>query len=149
MEFINLLCSRIYNHGTMTFTEEYVKDEVRLTKEITELAEVAASQPHAAYTAYTHGLSSRGTHQNNSDIEDLGKWGTSTSHPSSNRTTIMLIFMKQNRLRQSEQAIASTPNSHLMPNDALILREKSHGYHSKSMDSSYTKANSDESKQHM
>ena len=46
--------------GSKTFTEEYVKDKVQgWTKDIMKLAEVALSQPHAAYTAYVHGLSSR------------------------------------------------------------------------------------------
>ena len=40
-----------------TFTEEYVSKKVQgWTKEIMQLAEVAVSQPHAAYAAFTHGL---------------------------------------------------------------------------------------------
>ena len=60
--------------GSKTFTEEYVKDKVQTwTKEITKLAEVAVSQPHAAYAAYTHGLSSHWTYllRTIPDIEDL------------------------------------------------------------------------------
>ncbi len=46
--------------GSKTFTEEYVRDKVQeWTKEIMNLAKVAPSQPHVAYTAYVHGLSSR------------------------------------------------------------------------------------------
>ena len=60
--------------GSKTFTEEYVKDKVKTwTKEITKLAEVAISQPHAAYAAFAHGLSSRWTYllRTIPDIEDL------------------------------------------------------------------------------
>ena len=60
--------------GSKTFTEEYVKDKVRIwTKEITKVAEVAASQPHAAYTAYTHGLFGHWTYllRTIPNIEDL------------------------------------------------------------------------------
>ena len=42
-----------------TFTEEHVNDKVqRWIKDIINLARVALSQPHAAYAAYVHGLSS-------------------------------------------------------------------------------------------
>ena len=45
--------------GSRTFTEEYVRDKVKgWTKDIMDLAKVAKSQPHAAYAAYVHGLSS-------------------------------------------------------------------------------------------
>jgi hypothetical protein len=45
--------------GSKTFTEEYVSDKVQeWTKEIKCLAQVAVSQPHAAYAAFTHGISS-------------------------------------------------------------------------------------------
>ena len=46
--------------GSKTFTEEYVSGKVQeWTKEIKRLAQVAVSQPHAAYAAFTHGTSSR------------------------------------------------------------------------------------------
>ena len=46
--------------GSRTFTEEYVTNKVQgWTQEITRLAEIATTQPHAAYAAFTHGLSSR------------------------------------------------------------------------------------------
>ena len=60
--------------GSKTFTEEYVKDKVQgWTKDITKLAKVALSQPHAAYTAYVHGLSSRWSYllRTIPDIDDL------------------------------------------------------------------------------
>ena len=43
------------------------------TKDIVNLAEVASSQPHAAYAAYVHGLSSRWSYllRTVSDIDDL------------------------------------------------------------------------------
>ena len=45
--------------GSKTFTEEYVSAKVQdWVKEIQQLAKVALSQPHAAYAAFTHGLSS-------------------------------------------------------------------------------------------
>ena len=40
--------------GSQTFTEEYVSGKVQeWTKEIKHLAQVAVSQPHAAYAAFT------------------------------------------------------------------------------------------------
>ena len=48
--------------GANTFTEEYVSSKVReWVKEITHLSAVAITQPHAAYAAFTHGLSSHWT----------------------------------------------------------------------------------------
>ena len=45
--------------GSRSFAEEYVSSKVEeWVKEIVNLAEVATSQPHAAYVAFTHGLSS-------------------------------------------------------------------------------------------
>ena len=60
--------------GSKTFTEEYVSAKVLgWTKEIEHLAKVAVSQPHAAYAAFTHGLSSRWTYllRTIPDIQDL------------------------------------------------------------------------------
>ena len=60
--------------GSKTFTEEYVKDKVQgWTKDIMKLAEVALSQPHAAYTAYVHGLSIHWSYllRTIPDIDDL------------------------------------------------------------------------------
>ena len=57
--------------GSKTFTEEYVNDKVqRWTKDIMNLAEVASSQPHAAYV---HGLSNRWSYllRTIPDIDDL------------------------------------------------------------------------------
>ena len=49
--------------GANTFTEEYVSSKVReWVKEITHLSAVAITQPHAAYAAFTHGLSSHWTY---------------------------------------------------------------------------------------
>ena len=49
--------------GVNTFTEEYVSSKVReWVKEITHLSAVAITQPHAAYAAFTHGLSSHWTY---------------------------------------------------------------------------------------
>ena len=54
------MVSGISVHFDRTFTEEYVRDKVKgWTKDIMDLAKVAKSQPHAAYAAYVHGLSSR------------------------------------------------------------------------------------------
>ena len=74
---------RITTHGkrhlgatldSKTFTEEYVNDKVQgWTKDIMNLAEVASSQPHAAYAAYVHGLSSCWSYwlRTVSDIDDV------------------------------------------------------------------------------
>ena len=49
--------------GANTFTEEYVSSKVReWVKEIMHLSAVATTQPHAAYAAFTHGLSSHWTY---------------------------------------------------------------------------------------
>ena len=46
--------------GSRSFTEEYVSCKVKeWVDDIMHLAAVASSQPHAAYAAFTHGLSSR------------------------------------------------------------------------------------------
>ena len=46
--------------GSKTFTEEYVGKTVQeWTNDIKNLARIASYQPHAAYAAYTHGLSNR------------------------------------------------------------------------------------------
>ncbi len=60
--------------GSRSHTEDYVT--VKVTKwcdEINQLANVAKTQPHAAYCAYTHGLSSRWTFLSRTipDIADL------------------------------------------------------------------------------
>ena len=48
--------------GSKSFTEEYVMGMVsKWCDEIKQLANIAQVQPHAAYSAYTHGLSSRWT----------------------------------------------------------------------------------------
>ena len=48
--------------GTHSFVEEYVKQKVdNLAKEIESLSTIALSQPHAAYAAFTHGLTSKWT----------------------------------------------------------------------------------------
>ena len=60
--------------GSRTFTEEYVTNKVQVwTQEITRLAEIATTQPHAAYAAFTHGLSSRWSYISRTipDIHDL------------------------------------------------------------------------------
>ena len=60
--------------GSRTFTEEYVTNKVQgWTQEITCLAEIATTQPHAAYAAFTHGLSSRWSYISRTipDIHDL------------------------------------------------------------------------------
>ena len=61
--------------GANTFTEEYVSSKVReWVKEIMHLSVVATTQPHAAYAAFTHGLSSHWTSyifRTIHDIQDL------------------------------------------------------------------------------
>jgi hypothetical protein len=60
--------------GSKTFTEEYVQHKIQeWTNEILKLSNIAVSQPHTAYAAYVHGLSSRWTFllRTISDIEDL------------------------------------------------------------------------------
>ena len=49
--------------GSRSFTEEYVTSKVNSwVKEIEKLTTFASSQPHAAYAAFTHGLSGKWTH---------------------------------------------------------------------------------------
>ena len=49
--------------GSRSFTEEYVTSKVaEWIKEVENLATIAACQPHAAYTAFTQGLSGKWTH---------------------------------------------------------------------------------------
>ena len=60
--------------GSRSFTEEYVSCKVKeWVDDIMHLAAVASSQPHAAYAAFTHGLSSRWKYLSRAipDIEDL------------------------------------------------------------------------------
>ena len=60
--------------GSRTFTEEYVRDKVQgWLQEISHLSEIAISQPHAAYAAFVHGLSSRWSYLSRTipDIDDL------------------------------------------------------------------------------
>ena len=46
--------------GTRTFVEAFVTERVKeWTREVEHLATIAASQPHAAYSALTHGLTSK------------------------------------------------------------------------------------------
>ena len=49
--------------GSRDFVEHYVRKKVKMwTQEIHSLAEIATSQPHAAYAGFVHGLSSRWTY---------------------------------------------------------------------------------------
>ena len=60
--------------GSRSYTEEYVAGKVeKWTEEIKKLAHIAQTQPHAAYSAYTHGLSSRWSFLSRTipDIADL------------------------------------------------------------------------------
>ena len=60
--------------GPRSYTKEYVADKVRKwSEEIKQLANVAQTQPYAAYCAYTHGLSSRWSFLSRTipDISDL------------------------------------------------------------------------------
>ena len=50
--------------GSREFTEEYVTTKVESwTAEISALAEIASSRPHAAYCAFTHELIGRWVHR--------------------------------------------------------------------------------------
>ena len=60
--------------GLTSFTEEYIKRKVELwVKKIIQLSDIAKSQPHTAYSAYIHGLSSQWSYisQTIPDIQDL------------------------------------------------------------------------------
>ena len=60
--------------GTRMFTELYVQEKVSgWDKEVERVADIAATQHHAAYTAFTHGLASRWTYLARTipDIADL------------------------------------------------------------------------------
>ena len=49
--------------GSREYTEHYVDEKVKnWTREVLQLAEIASTQPHAAYSAFVHGLSSRWTY---------------------------------------------------------------------------------------
>ena len=49
--------------GSRDYTEQYVREKVKMwIQEIHRLAEIATSQPHAAYAFFIHGLSSRWTY---------------------------------------------------------------------------------------
>ena len=46
--------------GTQAFIEKYVQQKVsKWVSEIERLSSIATSQPHAAYTAFTHGLAGK------------------------------------------------------------------------------------------
>ena len=48
--------------GERKYTEQYVSDKVRTwTMQVKQLADIATSQPHAAYAAFVHGFSRRWT----------------------------------------------------------------------------------------
>ena len=48
--------------GTRTFVETYAKAKItECTLEVDQLSSIAVSQPHAAYTAFTHGLVNKWT----------------------------------------------------------------------------------------
>ena len=60
--------------GAKSFTEEYVSSKVtKWTKEIIQLSMIASTQPHAAYAAFTHGLSNHWLHTSRTipDIQHL------------------------------------------------------------------------------
>ena len=60
--------------GSKSFTEEYVRNKVcTWVEEVKSLASIAATHPHSAYSAFTHGLSSRWTFVSRtmSDIQHL------------------------------------------------------------------------------
>ena len=60
--------------GSRSYTKEYVAGKVRKwLEEIKQLANIAQTQPHAAYCTYTHGLSSRWSFLSRTipDISDL------------------------------------------------------------------------------
>ena len=58
--------------GSRTFSEEYVTNKMQgWTQDITRLAEIATTQPHAAYAAFTHGLSSRWSYMISRTIPDI------------------------------------------------------------------------------
>ena len=60
--------------GTQSFTEEFVSKQVqKWTEEVKRLATIAESQPHAAYSALTHGLAGKWSYLSRtvSNITDL------------------------------------------------------------------------------
>ena len=60
--------------GTRTFVEEYVTQKaIEWTKELERLSSIAISQPHAAYSAFIHGIVSKWTYLARTipDIADL------------------------------------------------------------------------------
>ena len=49
--------------GTARFVNSYVQQKVaKWTQEVEELSSIAVTQPHAAYSAFTHGLISKWTY---------------------------------------------------------------------------------------
>ena len=60
--------------GSREYTEQFVGDKVKAwTQEVLLLAEIAPSQPHAAYAAFVHGLSSHWTYLSRTipEVSDL------------------------------------------------------------------------------
>ena len=61
--------------GSRSFTEEYVTSKVaEWIKEVEKLATIAACQPHAAYAAFTQGLSGKWTKQFQEPMTYLNRW---------------------------------------------------------------------------
>ena len=93
--------------GSREYTEQYVGDKVKTwTQEVLLLAEIATSQPHPAYSAFVHGLSSRWTYLSRTipGVSDLFQPLEDAIHqvfipsltgcaPCSNLTEICLPFM--------------------------------------------------------
>ena len=60
--------------GSREYTEQYVDDKVKVwTQQLLQLAEISTSQPHAAYAAFVHRLSSRWTYLSRTipEVSDL------------------------------------------------------------------------------
>ena len=83
--------------GSHSYTIEYVSGKVQeWTEEVIRLAQVAKSQPHAAYAAFTHGLASKWTYLLRTIPEYTRPFAPSrdsnpsASHSCSDRTPTML-----------------------------------------------------------
>ena len=93
--------------GTQEFKEEYVREKVsEWVQEVTALAEVAMTEPQAAYSAFTHGIQHRWTFLMRTvpGISPLLR-----SLEDAIRTILVPVFVKSHTLTDEERAVLALP----------------------------------------
>ena len=93
--------------GKQTFIEGYVQQKVSTwVEELDRLSSIAITQPHAAFAAFTHGLTSRWTYlaRTTPNIEDLMKPLEETI-----RRVFLLNLTGQNAFNDTERDLLSLP----------------------------------------